>query len=155
MAQSSPDQEPGTWRWWVIVTLLAALAAAASLLFPAARHQWALSLFRRPTDYTVLSFNQPQALPATAFINQPIRISFTIGNHEGHVVAYHYIISASNGGIHHVLGQAKRTIGVGARWTVTRVVRPSCNRSPCRIEVALPGHPEEIDFLVTMVAKGG
>jgi hypothetical protein len=155
MTPSSPDQEPVAWRWWVIVTLLAALAVAASLLFPTARHQWAVSLFRQPTYYTVLSFNQPQALPATAVIDQPIRISFTIGNHEGHLVGYRYVISASNGGIHHVLGQAKRTIGAGARWTVTRVVRPDCHRSPCRIAVSLPGHPEQIDFLVTMVAKGG
>jgi hypothetical protein len=155
MARSSPDQEPRTWRWWVIVTLFAALAVAVSLLFPAARHQWALSLFRKPAYYTVLSFNQPQALPATASINEPIRISFTIGNREGHVVGYRYIISASNGGTHHVLGQATRTVAAGARWTVTRVVRPSCYGSPCRIEVSLPGHAEDIDFLVTMVAKGG
>ena len=155
MAQSSLDQEPRAWRWWMIVAVLAALAAVASLLFPAARHQWALSLFRQPTPYTVLAFNHPQALPATAFVDQPIRISFMIGNHEGHVVAYRYIIRASDGGIHHILGQAQRTIGAGARWTVTRVVRPGCHRSPCQIEVSLPGHPEEIDFLVTMVAKGG
>lgn len=144
------DHETGARRWWPTLTAIAGLAVGASLLWPAGRHQWALSLFRQPTRYTVLSFNKAWALPTTAVIDEPITVSFTVGNREGRVVDYRYVLSASGGGSSRILEESTRTIDAGARWTVSRVVRPTCDTSPCRIEVSLPGHSETIDFLVTL-----
>jgi hypothetical protein len=154
-ARPDGDREPGPRPWWPTLTILAVLAVGASLLFPAGRHQWALSLLRQPTRYTVLSFNQASALPATAVKNEPVTVSFTVGNNEGRVVGYRYVLSASSGGRSHILGASTRTVAPGATWTVSTVVRPTCDASPCRIEVWLPGHPETIDFLVTLKAPRG
>ena len=139
-------------RWWPAVTAIAVLAVGASLLSPAGRHQWALSLFRQPARYTVLSFNRAWALPAAAVAGQPIPVSFTIGNHQGHPVDYRYVLRASSGGRSQVIGASARTVAAGAAWIVSTAVRPACPSSPCRIEVSLPGHRETIDFLVRLAA---
>lgn len=148
------SREPQGRRWWPILTPLALLAIGASLLWPAGRHQWALSLFRQPARYTVLSFNHVSALPSMAHIDEPIIVSFMVGNHEGRAVDYRYVLSASGDGRSRILGKAERTVAAGATWLVSVTVRPRCGSSRCRIEVSLPGHPEEIDFLVTIKAPG-
>jgi hypothetical protein len=132
------------------MTALVALAVGAGLLFPAGRHQWALSLIRQPTPYAVLYFNEPAALPTTVAINKPITVSFTIGNYERRLMDFRYVLSASSGRSSHILGESMEPIAAGAMWTVTRTLRPRCGSSPCRIEVSLPGHPETIDFLVNL-----
>jgi len=144
-------------RWWLAATVLTAVAAGISLLTPVGRHQWALSLFRQPTPYTVLSFTKPTALPATAVRNRPLRFSFTVGNHEGRAEDYRYVLSASSGRGSRVLGISARTVTAGAAWTVSAAVRPACRASPCRIQVSLPGHRETIDFLVSLAGpeRGG
>jgi hypothetical protein len=153
-ARPHGGQQPAARRWWPTVTALVLLAVGASLLSPYGRHQWALSLFRQPTPYTVLAFSRPAALPATAVVNEPVGISFTVANHEGHAVHYRYVLSAGSSSGTHVLGSSARTVPDGATWTVSRAVRPTCGTSPCRLEVSLPGHPETIDFLVTLTAAG-
>jgi hypothetical protein len=149
------DWGPGARRWWPFLAPFALFAVGASLLTPAGRHQWALSIFRQPTRYTVLSFNHPAALPATAVADKPITVSFTIGNHEGHGVDYRYVLSATGARKSRILGESTRTVAAGATWTVSVAVRPACSTSPCRIGVSLPGHPETIDFLVALRAPGG
>jgi hypothetical protein len=136
--------------WWPILAPLAVIMAGISLLWPAGRHQWALSLFRQPTRYTVLFFDRPADLPATAAAGGPIRISFTVGNREGRAVGYRYVVRAAGGRRSRIVGEAARTVAAGASWTVATAVRPVCGTSPCRIQVSLPGHPESIDFLVTV-----
>jgi hypothetical protein len=152
--QSDRDRESGARRWWPILAPLAALAIGVSLLSPAGRHEWALSLFRQPTRYTVLSFDHAAALPATAATGEPITVSFTVGNEEGRVADYRYVISAAGGRSSRILGESARTVAAGAMWTVTTAIRPACGIARCRIEVALPGHPETIDFLVALKAPG-
>jgi hypothetical protein len=152
--RSGRDHEPGARRWWPILAPLAALAAGVSLLSPAGRHDWALALFRQPTRYSVLSFNHAAALPATAAIGEPIAVSFTVGNEEGHAADYRYVISAAGGRSSRILGQSARTVAAGATWTVTTAIRPACGTARCRIEVSLPGYPETIDFLVALRAPG-
>jgi hypothetical protein len=142
-------------RWWLVLTGLAVLAVGASLLLPAGRHQWALSLFRQPTRYTVLSFNHAPALPTTAAVNGPVAFSFTVGNHEGRAVDYRYVLTASGGRSSRTLGGSAKIVAAGATWTVSAVVHPACGTSRCRIEVSLPGHPETIDFLVTPAGPEG
>jgi hypothetical protein len=111
---------------------------------------------RQPTPYTALSFNQAAALPVRATSNKPIAVSFTVGNHEGRVVDYQYVISAGGiGGSSHIVGKSTRSIAAGAVWTVSTMVRPTCGTSPCRIEISLPGHPEKIDFLIALKAPEG
>jgi hypothetical protein len=152
--RSGRDHEPGARRWWPILAPLAALAAGVSLLSPAGRHDWALALFRQPTRYSVLSFNHAAALPATAAIGEPIAVSFTVGNEEGHAADYRYVISAAGGRSSRILGQSARTVAAGATWTVTTAIRPACGTARCRIEVSLPGYPETIDFLLALRAPG-
>jgi hypothetical protein len=147
------DRKPAARRWWPILTPLALLAAGASLLSPAGRQQWALSLFRQPARYTVLSFTHASALPPAALTNEPITVSFMVSNHEGHVVDYRYVLTAGGRGGSHIVGESTRSVAAGAAWIVSTSVRPRCD-SPCRIEVSLPGHPETIDFLVTITVPG-
>jgi hypothetical protein len=141
--------------WWPILAPLAVLIIGISLLVPAGRHQWALSLFRQPTRYTVLFFDHPAALPATAVTGEPITVSFTVGNQEGRDIDYRYVLRAAGGGRSRIVGESSRTVPAGASWTVSAAVRPACRTSPCRIEVSLPGHPETIDFLVAIKVPAG
>lgn len=140
-------------RWWPIVTPLAALVIGISLLLPAVRHQWALSIFRQPSRYTALSFNKAWALPSEARRGKPIPVSFTVGNQEERPELYRYVLSESAGRFSKKIGENRRIVAGGDTWTVTTVVRPTCGRSPCRIEVSLPGHREVIDFLITLRAR--
>jgi hypothetical protein len=137
-------------RWWPVLTPLAVLAIVFSLISPAGRHQWALSLFRQPTPATALFFNKAWALPSTTISRAPLSVSFTIGNDEGRSVNYRYVLSVSGGQHSRVLKESARMVGAGQTWTVSTVIRPACDASRCRIEVSLPGHPETIDFLVTL-----
>jgi hypothetical protein len=144
------------------VAPLAVVAIAFSLLWPIGRHQWALSIFRQPTPDTALFFDKAWALPTTAIISAPMPISFTIENDEGRAVKYRYVLSISGGGHSHVLKQSARTVDTGEAWNVSAIIRPVCNTLHCRIEVSLTGHPEVIDFLLTLkkrtdarAAKGG
>jgi O-antigen/teichoic acid export membrane protein len=145
-----PHRETARRRWWPALTALAVTVVGISVVLPTGRHQWALSLFRQPIRYTALSFNEAQDLPATAIKGKAIRISFSVGNQEGHAVSYRYVVVASGGGSSRVLEESAKTVATGATWRVSAVIRPTCEGSPCRIEVTLPGHPEKIDFLVTL-----
>jgi hypothetical protein len=137
-------------RWWPILVPLALVALAISLVLPAGRHQWALSLFRQPTYYTALSFNRASALPTTAVENALVPISFTIGNHEGRTIAYRYLVTETAvGSRSRVMKQSTKVVAAGAESTVSVVVRFACALSPCTVRVSLPGHPETIDFLMT------
>lgn len=143
----------GERRWWPVLGPIAAIALAVSLLLPAGRHQWALSIFRQPTRYTALSFNDAWELPATANRGSPIPISFTIGNQQGRTLTYRYVVTESDpANFSQTMATAARTLEPGRRWTVAIAVKPTCGPSPCRIQVSVPGHPERIDFLVILKA---
>ncbi len=128
---------------------LAVLAIGLSLVSPAGRHQWALSLFRQPTDDTVLFFDKAWALPTTAPVRTPLAVSFTIGNNEGRAENYRYILTVSGGSHTRILEESARVVDAGQSWTVSTMIRPACDAARCRVEVSLAGHPETIDFLVT------
>lgn len=145
-------KEPPTRRWWPVLLPVVLLVIAVSVVMPSVRHQWALSLVRQPTPYTILAFNHATALPAQAVINQPITVSFAIGNRQGQTVNYRYVLTQSPSQTTSVLGQSTKSVAAGAVWNVTATIRPSCQASPCRIQVSLPGHPEKIDFLVSLRA---
>ena len=150
---------PGRARWcWRVLAGAAGLASAISLLVPAGRHQWALSLLRQPTPYTVLFFNRAAVLQARVTPGQPVHFAFTVGNREGRALRYRYVISTyplgSNGGRPVLLAESAKLVPAGSNWSVSVTVRPHCGSSPCRIQVSLPGHPETIDFLPTPAAAG-
>jgi hypothetical protein len=144
------SESPRQRRWWPVLAPLALLAVGVSLILPAGRHQWALSLFRQPTYYTALSFNRSWALPATAVTGEPLAVSFSVANHEGRSVRYRYVVSNQGDGVPQTLAQAAKIVGAGATWTVRTSIRPTCATSPCRVVVSLPGHGETIDFLLSM-----
>jgi hypothetical protein len=157
-AERQPDdddlpQQARHRRWWPFVAPIVLVAVAVSLLTPAGRHQWALSLFRQPTYYTALSFNKAWALPATAAWDAPLSVSFSVANHEGRAVRYRYVLTETAGGGSGrptTLKQSAKLVPAGSTWTVSTSVRPTCASSTCRVEVSLPGHPETIDFLLDL-----
>lgn len=142
----------GERRWWPVLGAAGAIAIAVSVALPAGRHQWALSVFRQPTLYTALSFNNASELPTTVHEGSPIAISFTIGNQEGRTLTYRYVLSESDPvNLSQPLATVARTVGPGRTWTVSTDVRLTCSLvPPCRVQVSVPGHPEHIDFLVTL-----
>jgi hypothetical protein len=140
-------------RWWPAVSAAVVIALGASVLFPAGRHQWAVSLFRQPARYTALGFRYAWLLPVNARIYQRIPVFFTVSNQEGRTTTYRYVLREIDPlGNARTLSSAASTIPAGSTWTVDTAVRPSCNLSPCEIQVALPGHQETLDFLVTLSA---
>ncbi len=142
-------------RWWPLVAAVAAVAVAVSLLFPAGRHQWALSLFRQPTRYTALSFRYAWLLPASGINGKTYPLFFTIRNQEGRSVNYRYIIRETDQlGLSQTLGKDHKTIQSGGAWLVDTKVTPTCGVSPCRVQVILPGYPERIFFLISLKPIG-
>jgi hypothetical protein len=120
---------------------------------PAGRHQWALALIRQPTPYTALWFDNAAALPTAAVSGRQMTVSFSVANHEGKVVAYRYLISEEAGGKSQLLAEASRAVSANRTWAVSAQIRPSCRSSPCRLTVSLPGHPETIDLLLTIIHR--
>lgn len=142
----------GERRWWPVLGPIAAIALAVSLVLPASRHQWALSVSRRPAHYTALAFNDASALPTTAAKGSQIPVSFTIGNQEGRTLTYDYVVSESDpANFSQTMATAAHTLRPGHTWTVSISVKAACSLvPPCRIRVSVPGHPERIDLLVTL-----
>ncbi|HYK32789.1 MAG TPA: hypothetical protein VEV63_12540 [Streptosporangiaceae bacterium] len=142
----------GERRWWPVLGPIAAIALAASLVLPASRHQWELSIFRQPARYTALSFKDASELPTTAISGSRIPVSFTIGNQEGRTLTYKYVVSESDpANFPQTMATAARTLGPGRTWTVSLDVKATCSLvPPCRIVVSVAGHPERIDLLVTL-----
>jgi hypothetical protein len=143
-------------RWWPVLLPVTVVLVVISLLLPAGRHWWAVSLLRQQTYYTALSFNDPATLPSTAVTHEPLRISFTVANREGRGLVYRYIVSDEDsvgGGPSTRLGSAVKRVPSGANWTVSTVIRPACASDQCRVQVSLPGHPETIDFLLVLTGS--
>lgn len=144
-------REPARRRWWPVAAGVAGAVLVASVLLPAGRHQWALSIFRQPTRYTALSFKYAWLLPANGTVGRSTPLFFTVENEEGRSLTYRYVIRQTDPlGASQTLSDGVRTVASGATWTVDTKVRPSCVLSPCRVEVLLPGHPETIDYLVIL-----
>lgn len=155
---SAPQDLQGTpvrRRWWPVIAVAAIVAAGASLISPTMRHQWALSIFRQRTNFTILYFNEPSALPTSSAGHEPISFSFTITNQEGRDVRYHYLVRASDGfTASHVLARGSKLVRADRRWRVPLTVVPKCLLSPCFIKVSLPQQHEAIDFRVVLKPKG-
>ncbi len=145
-------EEPRGLRWWLVIAPIAGVALAASLILPAGRHEWALSIFRQPTPYTALSFDRAWALPTVIATGKPLSVTFVINNQEGRTLLYRYVVTETSPGLSATLVQATTSIEAGRSSTVKVVIRPTCLASPCRIQVSLPGKPEKIDFLTTVGA---
>jgi hypothetical protein len=145
-------REPTGPRWWLVIAPLAVLVLAATLILPAGRHEWALSIFKQPTPYTALSFDKSWAMPTTVVRGNPLPISFVIDNKEGRTVQYRYVVSESSPGVSGTLAHSTKKVEAGRSSTVHMVIRPTCLVSPCRIQVSLPGNSESIDFLTAVKA---
>jgi hypothetical protein len=143
------EEAPGPGRqrpWWPFVTAIVVGGVAVSVLIPAGRHQWALSILHQPTTFTALSFNHPGSLPTAAKDGHSVAFTFSIGNHEGHTVRYTYVVTSSPGGSAPITSTA--AVSDGRTRAIAVSLEPRCNGSPCRIQVALPSENQSIDFLV-------
>lgn len=142
-------------RWWPIVCGMAVVAIGVSLISPTIRHQWALSVFRQRTNFTILYFNEPSELPTSSAGHAPISFSFTITNQEARTVRYRYVVRASDGFTgSHLLATDTKLVYADRRWAVPVTVVPRCLLSPCFIKVSLPRQHEAIDFRVVLKPKG-
>jgi Protein of unknown function (DUF1616) len=142
--------EEGGRPWWPFVLAGIVVLAGVSLLIPAARHQWALSIIRQPDHYTALSFRDPGGLPHSIEAGARVHLTFTVANHEGRHMEYTYQLSSANRVDAHqkVLRRATLAVPKGGQRTESVTVRPACASSTCRVQVSLPGHHETIDVLL-------
>jgi hypothetical protein len=144
---------PGWLRWPPAIAATAAILLGVSVLVPAGRHQWELSLFRQPARYTALGFKYAWLLPSTSTVRARIPVFFTISNEEGRTVRYRYELRQVDPlGNSQTLSTGTSVVASGASGTVDTSARPYCSLSPCSVEVVLPGYPETIDFLVVLKA---
>jgi hypothetical protein len=138
-------------RRWPLVAAAGVVLAGISLATPAGRHQWALSFIRQPTPYTVLSFENAGHLPTTLPSGGRLDLSFAVTNHEGRDVRYRYFVtSASNGQVPVVLHRGILSVPAGVRQAESVSVVPTCQGSPCQVQVSLPGPAESIDVQVAL-----
>lgn len=145
-----PERKPPKWRWWSALAIALTVLTVTSALSPVLRHQWALSLTRQPTPYTVLAFKQASALPTTAIRGKEIKVSFIINNEEGHPVRYRYVLASGSNRKLTSLSTSDKTVSAGTAWVVTESVVPKCAKAACKIQISLPSQQEKIDFLVTL-----
>jgi hypothetical protein len=151
-----PDE--GGRRWWPFVLAALAVLVGVSLLVPAGRHQWAISLIRQPTPYTALSFRDAAGLPHDIDAGARVHLSFTVANHEGRSMKYAYVLSSTNLVGDHAsktLLRATLTVPDGGQGTESVTVRPGCASSSCQLQVSLPGRPEAIDVILNVHRPGG
>jgi hypothetical protein len=151
-------QRGGSRPWWPFVAVALVVLVGASLIFPAGRHQWAVSIIRQPTNYTALSFADAGHLPSTVTAGTPVRVSFSVANHESKLVRYPYVVTSANVGSDTtptVLERATVAVPSGGRRTTSTTVTPACTSSSCRITVSLPSHSESIDMLVHVNSPTG
>jgi hypothetical protein len=140
--------------WWPFVAGAGAIFLAVSLLTPAGRHQWAVSIVRQPTRYTTLSFRHAAALPHDVNAGARVHLSFTVANHEGRRMHYPYLVSITanpaDDQAANVLRRASLTVPAGGQRTESVTVKPRCANASCRLQVSLPGHPETIDAILNV-----
>jgi hypothetical protein len=151
LARSMPKGESTGHRWWPWVAGIVAIGVGVSLLFPTARHQWALSVVRQPTPYTTLSFVHAVALPTAVPTEGEVSFSFTIANNEGRDMTYHYVVSSADRTANQataILQRGTLHLPTGHKGTASAEVRPVCSTATCRVVVSLEGQSESIDFLV-------
>ena len=147
-------EEQPQWKWWLAGTgLVMAVLAAASLLSPWVRHEWALSLVRQNTPYTQLGFNDAAALPVIEVRGKGIPISFAITNDEGKQIVYKYVVASGSGAKLESLSSGTETVAAGASWDAHITVVPKCAETACRVQVSLPQQRESIDFMFTYPGK--
>jgi hypothetical protein len=146
---TAPDVEQGR-RWWPYMAIAAALLVGASLLSPAGRHQWDVSIFRQPTHYTTLSFVAAAKLPSTATAGKPVSLVVALGNNEGRLVDYPYVVTSANatGSDVRVVQRATVAVPAGHVREVAINVAPTCTSASCRLAVLLPEQAESIDVLL-------
>jgi len=149
---AKPDQAGRP--WWPFVVGVLAVFLAVSLLTPAGRHQWAVSIFRQPTRYTTLSFRNAAGLPQDVNAGARVHLGFTVANHEGRRIVYAYLVTSTPNpvadNVPEVLRRASLNVPAGGHRTESVTLRAQCTSSPCRLQVSLPGHPETIDALLNV-----
>ena len=147
-AAPSATREQPRWALWLCgACLILAIIVVTSIISPAIRQQWKLSLFRQNEPYTELAFSHPTLLPGSAVRGASIHISFSITNNGAIPVSYRYVVASGSGTASQSLESARRKVAPGATWTVNTVVVPKCAEPACRMEVSLPQQHERIDFL--------
>ena len=116
---------------------------------PWLRGQIASSVSRRATPFTELFFSNYAALPKHLSLLRLNWISFTIANHEGHRVDYHYIVTERGPGGSATEAGALTDIGNGDSVVQSVGFVPPKPNLDYRITVQLVGSPEFIEFHAT------
>jgi len=135
-------------RFWIVLIAFVVIGIAGSTISPTIRHQWALSLIRQPTRYTLLYFDHPASLPNEVTEGQSISFSFTIGNEQGRSVIYRYDIGVTPANDPQSQLHSMTVLANGAMRSIPVKLRPLCMSTPCQIRVSLPAHHQSIHFIV-------
>jgi O-antigen/teichoic acid export membrane protein len=137
-------------RWWPSIAVVVVLLVGATLVTPAGRHQWDISILRQPTHDTTLSFENATTLPANVAAGKSVHLLFTVSNNEGRRVDYSYVVTSANADGSHAMVLKRSTVAVPAGRTqaVAIVAAPVCASASCRLAVRLPSQKETIDALV-------
>ena len=153
-SRSVDDQATGARRWWPTLATLLVIGVGLSLLVPAGRRQWAISIIRQPTPFTALYFDHPTALPSTVTNGQRVNFMFSIANHEENPLNYPYtvVVSPSNG--QSVPTTRTAFVAPGKSRSLAVTVEVACSASPCRVQVSLPDQRQSIDFRVAVEGLG-
>ena len=141
-------------RWWPTLTILILVGVGLSLLVPAGRHQWALSIIRQPTPYTALYFDHPSSLPTDVPNDQRVSFTFSIANHEGHSLDYRYSVDVSPSPSRIPPATGTAVVASGRSRSIATAPEVACSASPCQVRVTLPDQGRSIDFLVSVGGSG-
>jgi len=132
---------------WVAVAAICIAAAGLVIAFPhQIAHQIALVMTTRPTPSTELYFSDPNGLPKSLSLSGPNLFGFTVVNHEGHDIAYSYVVMLGSSYGSSTIAQGR--IDLRNNMAATRLinVRPTQGGRQYLIKVNLLGPTESIWF---------
>jgi hypothetical protein len=146
-SRSGNPGKPVWWRAAVVVLMLVGILGIFAIVFPSQfKHQLEISVVRQPTPYTQLFFSDPATLPKKLTVGRANKFSFTVINNEGHTQSYHYTVTITGAKLRKVASEGSLTLGDGQSITRTAGVEPPSRGLQYRIEVALTGTADFIQF---------
>lgn len=136
-------------RRLVVAILILTILVAAILGYRSSawlRLQIAESITHRATPFTELYFTYPRSIPKRLSESGPNSFSFTIVNHETHLVKYRYIVAASSSGTTTIVGSGSVVVADGRSVVRMANIVPLTPSQTYTITVQLVERPEFIDF---------
>jgi len=148
---AAPEVKKRRRRWpFLVVAVVLLIGASLLTLTPAGRHRWDVSVLRRPTAATTLSFDAAEKLPSSATAGETVHLLFAVVNNEGRRIDYPFTVTSTNADGSDARVLERSTVDVPAdRVQQVAVSAPAiCTDSVCRLTIRLPEQAESIDVLI-------